>query len=210
MLIVSLFIVIARAEAVSDTYESIVFHPFTMDWDNADCIPMDEDGDGIDDVRNCDPVNLVFPDLTVSQVIAALELQGWETTIFGGVQSLHFETNELLDQSEQLIKIVGTTRYHVRLWQVPDQAATVGAVHGETIIIHDLNTHWEDAEAFLAGDLCTSNFFCENSDLLVVQWDVQGLDAEWRGWTSNGRLTVIRASSPAAVYLPIVSTSSAD
>lgn len=215
LLTVLLFVVIGRADAVFDTYESIVFHPFTMDWGNTDCIPRDEDGDGSDDVNNCDPVNLVFLELNVNQVIGALELQGWGTTIIGSSQSLHFATDDLVAQSEQLVKTDTDsiiTRYHVRLWQVPGQTHTVGAVHGEIIFIHNINTHWEDAETFLAGDLCVSNFSCDESALLPAQWDIQGQDSEWRGWNSNGRLTVITASKdrpPPVSYLPLVSVAPA-
>jgi hypothetical protein len=151
-------------------------------------------------------------ELNVNQVMGALELQGWGTTIIGGSQSLHFDTDDLVAQDEQLVKTVGITRYHVRLWQVPGQTNTVGAVHGEIILIHNINTHWEDAETVLTGDLCVSNFSCEESDLLTGQWEIQGKDFEWRGWNSNGRLTVIAASTngpPPVSYLPLVSVAPA-
>ncbi len=212
LITISFFILIGRADGVSDTYESIVFHPFTMDWTNTDCILRDEDGDGTDDVRNCDPVNLLFVDLDVNQVIGALDLQGWSTTILGSNQSLHFETDDLIGQSEQLVKTEGTTRYHVRLWQVPGQSSTVGAVHGELIIVHTINTHWEEAEAFLGGDLCDLLFSCAESDLLPAQWDIQEQGTEWRGWNSNGRLTVVTASTKETLpanYLPLVTVSPA-
>ncbi len=80
------------ALAVSDTYESVSFHPFTMDADNNTCVDWPAES-----TKNCDPVNLVFPEATWQQVLAALEAEGW-TSGGGSTQRLHFNDATLVPQ----------------------------------------------------------------------------------------------------------------
>ncbi len=80
------------ALAVSDTYQGVSFHPFTMDPDNNTCVDWPAES-----TKNCDPVNLVFPEATWQQVSAALVAKGW-TSGSGSTQWLHFNDANLVPQ----------------------------------------------------------------------------------------------------------------
>ena len=181
------------ALAVSGTYESVSFHPFTMDPDNTTCVDWPEES-----TKNCDPVNLVFPDATWQQVSAALEAEGWASGS-GSTQWLHFNDAALVPQDGQLVLQEGFLhRFHLRLWQVPgsNPPVTLGAVHHESgFLTHSIDMAWEDAEAFVAGQLCVSGSSCASTGPLVEQLDIQSLDPDgdsntWRDWANDGSATV--------------------
>ncbi len=182
------------ALAVSDTYKSVSFHPFTTDPDNNTCVDWPEES-----TKNCDPVNLVFPESIWQQVRAALEAEGWTTLESGSTQHLHFDSATTLPQDEQLfLREDLFNRYHMRLWQVPGSGlpVTQGAVHHEgRLITHTIDMAREDAEAFVAGQLCGSGFPCASTGPLVEQLVIQSLDPDgdsntWRGWANDGSATV--------------------
>jgi hypothetical protein len=54
---------------------------------------------------------------------------------------------------------------------------------------------WEDAEAFVAGQLCVSGSSCGSTGNLTQQLNIQSLDPDgdpstWRGWANDGSATV--------------------
>ena len=181
------------ASAVSDTYEGVFFHPFTMDTDNNTCVDWPTES-----TKNCDPVNLVFPEATWQQVRAALEAEGW-TSGSGSTQWLHFNDATLVPQDGQIVLQEDLfNRYHLRLWQVPgsDPPVTLGAVHHEQgLFTHTIDMAWEDTEAFVAGQLCDSGSSCGSTGDLTQQLNIQSLDPDgdpgtWRGWANDGSATV--------------------
>jgi len=181
------------ALAVSDTYESVSVHPFTMDPDNNTCVDWPEES-----TKNCDPVNLVFPEVTWQQVREALQAEGWISGS-GSTQWLHFNDATLVPQNGQIVLQEGFfRRYHLRLWQVPgsDPPLTLGAVHHEEgLFTHTIDMAWEDAEAFVTGQLCGAGYLCASTGPLVEQLDIQSLDPDgdpntWRGWSNDGSATV--------------------
>ncbi len=181
------------ALAVSDTYESVSFHPFTMDPDNNTCVDWPEES-----TKNCDPVNLVFPEATWQQVREALQAEGW-TSGSGSTQWLHFNDATLVPQDGQIVLQEGFLhRYHLRLWQVPgsNPPVTLGAVHHEQgLFTHTIDMAWEDTEAFVAGQLCDSGSSCGSTGDLTQQLNIQSLDPDgdpgtWRGWANDGSATV--------------------
>jgi len=187
--------------AVSDTYGGISFHPFTMDPNNDTCVQWTEPS-GLA-TRNCDPVNLVFPEMSWQQVTDALEAQGWTTSSLGSTQRLHLaDETTLIQQHVQLVRSDGRIRrYHIRLWEAPGPV-TVAAVHHEKgRIIHTIDKSWEDSEAFVASQLCGFGFSCTTTDVLTEQLRIQDLDPDgdpdtWRGWLNNGAATVVNPSAP--------------
>ncbi len=181
------------AFSVSDTYGGVFFHPFTTDPDNNTCVDWLEES-----TKNCDPVNLVFPNMTWQQVGEAFQAEGW-TSGSGSTQWLHFNDATLVPQDGQIVLQEGFfLRYHLRLWQVPDSdpPLTLGAVHHEEgLFTHTIDMAWEDAEAFVAGQLCGSGFPCASTGPLVEQLVIQSLDPDgdsntWRGWANDGTATV--------------------
>lgn len=185
------------ASAVSDTYGGVLFHPYTMDPNNDTCVPWTENGTA---TRNCDPVNLIFPEQTVIDVHAELAGKGWSTSGFGSDQLLHFaDENIFLTQNLQLYWNENiSSRYHIRLWQAPGNILmTLGAVHHESgFIVHTIDRSWEDSEVFVAGLLCGGGFTCDETGLLFEQYDnIQGGAPVWRNWENNGSATVIRPFS---------------
>ena len=183
----------AAALAVSDTYQSVSFHPFTTDPDNTTCVDWPEES-----TKNCDPVNLVFPETTWQQVREALQAAGW-TSGSGSTQWLHFNDATLVPQDGQIVLQEGFLhRYHLRLWQVPgsNPPVTLGAAHHEEgFFTHTIDMAWEDAEAFVAGQLCDSGSSCGSSGDLTQQLNIQSLDPDgdpgtWRGWANDGSATV--------------------
>jgi|GEM_PF-5313009 len=185
------------ASAVSDTYGGVLFHPFTMDPNNNTCVPWTENGTA---TRNCDPVNLIFPEQTVSDVHAELAGKGWSTSGFGSDQLLHFADETIfLTQNLQLYWNENiSSRYHIRLWQASGNILmTLGAVHHESgFLVHTIDRSWEDSEVFVAGLLCGSGFTCDETGLLSEQYfNIQGGAPVWRDWENNGYATVIRPFS---------------
>ena len=192
-LLVLAVIGVTAALAVSDTYESVSFHPFTMDPDNNTCVDWPEES-----TKNCDPVNLVFPEATWQQVREALQAEGW-TSGSGSTQWLHFNDATLVPQDEQIVLQEGFFhRYHLRLWRVPgsNPPVTLGAAHHEEgLFTHTIDMAWEDAEAFVAGQLCDSGSSCGSTGDLTQQLNIQSLDPDgdpgtWRGWANDGSATV--------------------
>ncbi|MES1248333.1 MAG: hypothetical protein ABUS54_11755 [Actinomycetota bacterium] len=172
-----------------DTVAGVSFHPFTTEENNLDCVPW-VDPSGVT-TRNCDPVNVVFPDQTIAQVQYRLQVAGW-VAVEGAGQRLHFgdamnwPNNDLQMAENQ----TDTDRYHVRLWQVgPD---VIGAVHHDAGSPHHLDLPWETSEAHLAGELCST--WCQHVALPHQQAIQNG--ATWRGFANDGVATVIPLNPP--------------
>jgi hypothetical protein len=176
-------------DASWDTVAGVSFHPFTTDENNPDCVPW-SDPSGIT-TRNCDPVNIVFPDQTLAQVQYRLQLAGW-VVVDGAVQRLHFGDAMNWPPPDLQMAMVqnATDRYHTRLWQVgPD---VIGNVHHDAGNPHFLDLPWEASEAYLAAQLCSS--WCRRVPL-PHQQAIQG-GPTWRGLANDGIATVIPAAPP--------------
>jgi hypothetical protein len=179
--------------AVSDTYGSTSFHPFTMPG-SPGCVGWFDPVEG--QTWNCDPVDLTFPGQTWQQVRDRLRAKGWTTFGIGSDQWLHFNDTTRIRQSVQLFRYDSfTRRYHMRVWGAPG-GVTVAAVHHEQgVLEHSIDKSWEDSEAFVRGQLCSgacSGYF------LPQQWTMQdGIDGipdgdtTWRGWANNANAAVI-------------------
>ena len=182
------------AAAETDSYMGISFHPFTLDGSNNTCVDFfDVD---IGQTRNCDPVNLVFPGRTWTEVRDMLVADDWSLSGGGSSQGLHYDDGAgPYVEDEQLFK-PGTLfgpRYHIRLWQAPgDILVTFAAVHHEDFI-HNIDMDWEQAEINTASALCGPD--CEQTGELVIQVQIQGDDELWRSWWNNGSATVIPAAA---------------
>lgn len=166
---------------------------FTVDPGNADCVPATELGTGA--TRLCDPINLIFPNQSLATVVARLQAAGWSNGS-GSTQWLRFSTNTLVPVEWQLGRQDGpdpTQRYHVRLWQVAPNL-TVGNVHHEHGTPHQIDMAWDQAEAFLAAQLCS--WWCQQLPL-AAQSALQGDSMLWRGWPNDAVATVIPAQPPA-------------
>jgi hypothetical protein len=179
------------AGAETDTYGGIAFSPFTIDAGNDACVPRYEPDAG--PTRNCDPINLIFPGQSVSEVVARLSTADW--TLTGGtVQWLRFASPLRIPVDAQLGFPDGrdpTERYHVRLWQA-GPSLTVGNVHHEHGSPHQIDLAWDQAEAFVANGLCTG--WCE-----LVRLPLQAaIEAGplWRGWANDAYATVIPVAPP--------------
>ncbi|UCG22797.1 MAG: PKD domain-containing protein [Chloroflexota bacterium] len=187
------------AAAETDTYLGVAFHPFTLDGGNGTCIDYDDVDVG--QTKNCDPVNLVFPGRTWAEVRDVLLADGWSTCCEGSHQWLHYDDGAgLYIENEQLVKpgTIFGPRYHIRLWQAPATLLTFAAVHHEDFI-HNIDMHWEDAEAYVANALCGPD--CEQTGPLTTQISIQGDDNTWRpegidNLLNNGSATVIPAPGP--------------
>ena len=180
------------AGAVSDTYGDAVLHPFTMPG-NTGCVAWTDPVEGR--TYNCDPVNLIFPTQSWTQVRDRLRAKGWTTWGFGSSQYLHFATPTLVRQHVQLFRSDGTARqYHIRLWQTG--TTTVGGAHHESgIFQHTIDRSWDASEAFVRSQLCGAA--C-SSTFLPEQWRMQdGVDGQadgdllWRGWANDANAAVI-------------------
>jgi hypothetical protein len=147
------------AAAETDLYLGIAFHPFTLDGGNGTCVSWTDSHIG--QTRNCDPVNLIFPDRTWEEVRDLLLSDGWSTSGFGSGQWLHYDGVSTSRENEQLFKSDGSsTRYHIRLWEAP--GLTLAAVHHESgVLIHTIDMAWEQAEAGVGDRLCAPN--CEQT-----------------------------------------------
>ena len=179
----------APAAASTDTAAGASFHPFTMPLDNG-CVRLSDDHGTS---YNCDPVNVLFPDRTWPDVLRLLLDNGWTKLDLGSIQRLHFGDSTLYGQDAQLFREdAPDKRYHIRLWEVRGVASTVtvGAVHHEEgRLQHRIDMHWDEAEAFVAGQLCGSA--CSTTGLLVNQDLAQGSDGVWRGWANDAKATVV-------------------
>jgi hypothetical protein len=192
LVLLGLLGVTGTAAAVSDTYGGATFHPFTMPG-NTGCVRWTDAVEGT--TYNCDPVNVIFPSQTWTQVRDRLRARGWTTSGFGSSQYLHFDTSMLVRQHSQLFRSDGFARqYHVRLWQIG--SLTVGGVHHESgIFQHTIDRDWDASEAFVRSQLCASA--C-SSTFLSQQWAMQdGVDGIadgdrlWRGWANDGNAAII-------------------
>jgi hypothetical protein len=191
--------------AVADLVEGVHFHPFTMDAGNGTCLDWTEPGDPPTQTRNCDPVNLFFYGLALSEVNSRLQQAGWETGGLGSTQQLHFGDDTLHNQDLQLyLNETSSLRYHIRLWEAPGATppAIIGAVHHESgLIFHTIDMSWEEAEAFVAGQLCGGDLICQSSPALGWQETIQSADDDndgdpgtWREWDNNLEVTVFSFS----------------
>jgi hypothetical protein len=183
----------ATFPASAEPPAATAFGAFTIDAANDDCVPMNVPGLG--PTRLCDPINLVFPDQSLAAVVARLQAAGWQNTS-GTVQWLQAgDSTALVPVGWQLGWPDGpdpTQRNHVRLWQIaPD--LTVGNVHHEHGEPHKIDMAWDQAEAFVAAQLCSS--WCGHL-ALESQATLQG-GAVWRGWSNDTVATVIPANAPA-------------
>jgi hypothetical protein len=181
------------ARAVSDSYGSAVFHPFTMPG-SPGCVAWNDPSEGT--TYNCDPVNLVFPNQSWTSVRDRLRAKGWTTFGFGSTQYLHFATSTRAAQAVQLYRSDGFgKRYHMRLWQTG--TTTLGGVHHETgIFEHSIDKSWDASEAFVRSQLCGAS--CPPRIYFPQQWAMQdgvdGLadgDLLWRGWANDAHAGVI-------------------
>jgi hypothetical protein len=164
-------------------------HPFSLDG----CGDLAERaGRG-----SCDPLNLVFPGKSAREVQDSLMAVGWTDNGLGTVQAIvPFGSDVMVTQSVQLFKgdlsalDAPTSRFHVRLWDVPADT-TVGAVHHESgFVIHAIDQDWELAEAEVREDLC-ARATCTTGPLLEEQSRLQDGDEEWRGRRNDARPSVI-------------------
>lgn len=171
------------------------FGPFTLRFD--------DDEDGSVDVREFDPINLVFPGLTLEAVFAAFERAGWRKATSGAVQSLNLEDGSFIEQAAQMAFYdEDDHRYHVRFWAVPEPAV-LAAVHHEREflregrIIHRVDAGFEVAEAFVVDNLLGAGQFTRERrahlDEQARRQRGDGDSREWRGWENHPRASVMRA-----------------
>lgn len=186
----------ARA-LTTDSYDGVAFYPFTVDPGNDACVPWTEPGVGA--TRNCDPINVVFPNQSLASVVARLHAAGWADA-GGTVQWLHFAFSNLVAVEWQLGLPDGpdpTQRYHVRLWQAAPNL-TIGNVHHEHGTPHQIDMPWDAAEAFLARPLCA--LWCEQVQL-PEQSAIEDDTGTWRGWANDAIATVVVSAPPPVVPL---------
>ena len=176
----------------------VEFHPFTSSPGSGSCVPFAHTDPG--PPNSCDPINLLFVGLTLEAVAASLTGSGWMTIGLGATQWLFFEADDTLQPNNlQLFRLDGIDRrFHMRLWGSVDEdgrPVVIGAVHHEQgIISHSIDRDWESAEerAVCGGSALT----CRSTAPIREQRAIQGNDTEWRGWTNDGKPTVISASGP--------------
>jgi hypothetical protein len=188
------------AAAATDTYAGVTFSPFTIGPGNADCVDANDPVLGW--MKNCDPVDVLFPGQTLDAVVARLETAGWVIAT-GGVQYLQLTdpANPVPVQVQMAVPDTGpdpTMRYHVRLWQA-GPTLTVGAVHHEHGEPHKIDLAWDAAESFLAAPLCAS--WCQRVEL-PIQTSLQSTPGMWRGWPNDGLATVIPLTPPVLPTAP--------
>ena len=186
--------------ASADQFGGIAFHPFTTDPNNRTCVDWPSENTG-----NCDPIDLIFPDQSIPEVRDRLLSHGWSTSGFGSTQWIHFDDSEsFIAQGDQLFFSYSADgksyRYHLRLW---DYSGTVfGAVHHEVgSWFHTIDMSWDEAEAFVTGQLCDATINCSKTDPLSQQLIIQDLDDDgdpdkWRDWGNDGRAALIPKSEP--------------
>jgi hypothetical protein len=216
-------VMMGPAEAETDVYLGIAFHPFTLDGGNDTCVDYtDED---IGQTKNCDPVNLVFPGRTWQEVRDLLEANGWSTCCSGSTQGLHYDGGAgIYSESEQLVTpSTYFNRFHIRLFQAPgapgDPPVTFGAVHHEEFVnfSHSIDMSWEDAEAFVANALCGLD--CEQTGPLATQIGIQSDEGNSGAWRvdgqdmpllNNGSATVIPAPGDPPTVTPTSTATATD
>jgi hypothetical protein len=192
--VVAVLALAGSAAAATDSYEGVSFSPFTMDAGNGDCIAWADEVVG--PTRNCDPVNVLFPQQTLDVVSARLRRAQWTDTT-GSRQWLYFADGaSVAVQAQFAIQDPSdpTMRYHVRLWQAAP-GLVVGSAHHEHGSPHQIDLAWDSAEAFLAGGLCAS--WCGHVQL-PVQRSMEQVSGQWRGWANDATGTVIPLAPPAA------------
>ena len=185
---------VAAVAAASDSYAGARFHPFTL-VRNGGCVP-DAQHAGYGD---CDPINLLFPGRTVDQARALLQAHGWQLGL-GSTQWLHFDNARKVYQQDVHLVVYDspTTQYHVRLWQVRGARTTLtlGAVHHEmrSGFSHVINMDWDEAEAYVRGQLCGTEAACGIAELATQasMQAAQGTPGAWRGWANDATATVVR------------------
>jgi hypothetical protein len=203
---------VAGASAQSDTFQAQGFHPFTMDPFNADCPSSSHTYFGLN-FHNCDPVDLLVDDASLSQVTAALTSKGWTGFGFGSTQWLHESSEAIpLAQAAQLFfyerggerrcpATVSLCRYHVRLWELPYGRGVIGAVHyeGGDFFTHVLMESWEYAEAKACSDLgSVKGFACRpSSTYLSGQARIQAGST----WRASASFSGINNNAASLVYL---------
>jgi hypothetical protein len=143
----------------------------------------------------CDPVNLVFPAATTNDVATALVRAGWTIETLGTSQVV-ISSGKEMPQAIQLIDSDGTTvapqRFHIRLWQLPDDLV-IGAVHHEVAGVgHEIDRDWEAAEARVRSDLCIDDVVCEDGGVVGEQRTQQRGTDRWRGFVNDGRPSIVR------------------
>lgn len=191
---------VGTSAAATDTYAGVTFSPFTIGPGNADCVDANDPVLGW--MKNCDPVDVLFPGQTLDAVVQRLEAAGW-VVAGGGVQYLQLTdpTAPVPVQVQMAVPDEGpdtTMRYHVRLWQA-GPTLTVGAVHHEHGEPHKIDLAWDEAEAFLAAPLCGT--WCQHFEL-PIQMSLQSTPGMWRGWPNDGLATVIPLTPPVLSKAP--------
>jgi hypothetical protein len=190
------------AAAATETYAGVTFSPFTIGPGNNDCVDANDPVLGW--MKNCDPIDVLFPGQTLDVVVSRLEAAGW-VVAGGGVQYLQLSdpANPMPVQVQLAVPDNGpdsTMRYHVRLWQA-GPTLTVGAVHHEHGEPHKIDLAWDAAEAFLATPLCGT--WCQQVEL-PVQTSLESTPGMWRGWPNDGLATVIPLTPPVVQKVPTV------
>jgi hypothetical protein len=185
---------VGTAASATETYAGVTFSPFTIGPGNADCVDANDPVLGW--MKNCDPVDVLFPGQTLDAVVQRLEAAGW-VIAGGGVQYLQLTdpAAPVPVQVQMAVPDAGpdtTMRYHVRLWQA-GPTLTVGAVHHEHGEPHKIDLAWDAAEEFLAAPLCGT--WCQRVEL-PVQTSMQSTPGMWRGWPNDGLATVIPLTPP--------------
>ena len=176
------------------------FHPFTSDPDNDGCAPS---ADAVGNVSSdCDPINLVFEDLSLEDIVAALRGAGWVTVGLGSVQWLAFggPGGPTAQDAQLFFADALDERLHLRVWTAASNSDTpvvLGAVHHEQgILTHRIDQDWERAEQRLRAMLCAgSGLVCEQGQPIALQLAIQGNDERWRGWVNDGRPTLVRPAA---------------
>ena len=206
--LLALAIVAGRASADSDTFEGVSFHPFTMAPAGEGCPPSSHTYAGLQ-LRDCDPVNLLFDGVALWQVAGMLRDSGWTAIGLGSYQLLHLARTEVpVGQTAAMYLSVAAgsegcpaegpgCRFHVRLWAT-GWRSVVGAVHFETAGLlgpHQLLQSWEFAESRVCNDLAAQGSLtcAPNSAFLATQAAIQA-GGNWRGLANDANASVISRS----------------
>ena len=210
--LLALTVVAGRASADSDAHEGMSFHPFTMTPAGEGCPPSSHTYLGLQ-LRDCDPVNLLFKGMALWQVTGLLRDRGWTAIGLGSYQLLHLSSSGVpVGQTVAMYLSVPAgsegcpaegpgCRFHVRLWAA-GWRSVAGAVHFETgglLGSHQLLQSWEFAESRVCSDVTTAGLTCApNSAFLATQASIQA-GGSWRGFANNANASVI---SPNLVSRP--------
>ena len=191
--VVAAAIAAAPAHATAPPWGGGAFHPYTVDPWNQDCIPANDPTVGA--TRDCDPINLVFPDQSLAIVADRLRAAGWTDTT-GSIQWLA-AGSRLLAVQAQLAQADGpdpSRRFHIRLWELAP-GLVVGNVHHEAGSPHRIDMAWDAAEDHAAAPLCAA--WCGHVHFVAAD-AVQGPGGLWRGFANDDDATVAPTSPPAA------------